>query len=220
MAPVWQYPAAVLRSLAILLVLALVSLAGLRTASAQAVILGSSAVGRIGLTSSLELDPPRRLTLLRAPRFATCDDAGGGCRGLHAYKIEMEVFPHWEFRVPLPAGFMLTNHNWTMEHDDVDLSLRQAMIGGTLRYQHGDEFWLEAGGALAEQSISRPVESALLASGDVGRMLPALLAGVGGWIPVGRHSELDLRLRAGASLGDDRLARVYHVNFVLAYNWY
>jgi hypothetical protein len=51
-------------------------------------------------------------------------------------------------------------------------------------------------------------------------MLPALLAGAGGWIRLGPHSELDLRLRAGASLGDDRLARVYHVNFVLAYAWY
>ena len=202
------------------LVLAILTFGGARLASAQAVILGSTAVGHIGETASLA--PRARLADLRiesAPRFAVCAPDGGDCRGLTAYQIKMEVFPHWEFKVPLPVGFMLTNHNWTMEHDSAALSLRQAMVGGTLRYQRGDDFWLELGGALAEQSVSRPVVSDVLASGDVGRMLPALLGGVGGWIHLGAHADLDLRLRAGRSVGDDGEASVYHVNFVLAFEW-
>jgi hypothetical protein len=196
------------------LVLALLTFGGARLASAQAVILGSSAVGRIGQTASLS----PRLNVERAARYAVCPD-DGGCRGLHAYQIKMEVFPHWELRVPLPVGFMLTNHNWTMEHDSAQLSLRQAMVGGTLRWQHLDDYWIEAGGALAEQSISRPVLSDVLASGDVGRMLPAVLAGAGGWVHLSPHADLDLRLRAGMSVGDDGAASVYHVNFVLAFAW-
>ena len=187
---------------------------GARGASAQAVILGSSAVGRLGEQS---LEPRVRVPLERAPRFATCDDAAG-CKGLHPYHIDMEVFPHWELRVPLPVGFMLTNHNWTMEHDSVALSLRQARGGGTLRYQRGDDWWLELGGALAEQSVSRPVVSDVLASGDVGRMLPALLAGAGGWVHLGAHADLDVRLRGGMSVGDGGDS-VYHANLVLAFEW-
>jgi hypothetical protein len=200
------------------LVLTIVTLAGTRLASAQAVILGSSAIGRIGQTASL-VQHSSRFTVERAPRFAVCEPSGGDCHGLHAYQIKMEVFPHWEFRVPLPVGFMLTNHNWTMEHDSVDLSLRQAMVGGTLRYQHRDDFWLELGGALAEQSVSHPVVSDVLASGDVGRMLPAVLGGVGGWIHLSAHADLDLRLRAGMSVGEDGGASVYHANLVLAFEW-
>jgi hypothetical protein len=184
----------------------------MRAASAQtAIILSSTSVGQLNL--------PAPAGTLRAPGFAVCDPSGKDCRGLHPYQIKMEVFPHWEFRVPLPSGFMLCNHNWTMEHDAVDLSLRQAMIGGTLRYQHGDFAWIELGAAVAERSLSHPDDSNLLASGDIGRMTPALLAGVGGWVHLGDHMELDLRLRGGASVSDDGAARVYQGNFVAAFAW-
>ncbi len=196
-----------------LAVLAIVLLGGANIASAQAVILGSTGVAQ------LHLEQPTPGRTLRAPRFAVCDPKGDDCRGLHPYQIKMEIFPHWELRVPLPAGFMLTNHNWTMEHDAVDLSLRQAMIGGTVRYQHSDLFWTELGTAMAERSLSRPEESDLLASGDVGHMGIALLAGAGGWIHLSEHMELDLRLRGGVSLGDDRATRVYHANLVVSFGW-
>ena len=197
------------------LVLAILSFGGARLASAQAIILGSTAVGHLASTATLDRHAP---TAERAARYAVCGDEGA-CKNLHPYRIEMEVFPHWDFRVPLPAGFILTNHNWTMEHDAVNLSLRQAMIGGTVRYQHGNAFWLELGGALAEQSMSHPMDSDLLASGDVGRMLPAVLGGVGGWIHVSAHTEIDLRLRAGTSVAEDGQSSVWHANLVVAFGW-
>jgi hypothetical protein len=49
-------------------------------------------------------------------------------------------------------------------------------------------------------------------------MLPAVLAGVGGWVHLGAHADLDLRLRAGMSV-DDGGDSVYHANFVLAFEW-
>ena len=194
------------------LVLALLTFGGARIASAQVVILSSTAVGH------MKLETRSRDLTLRAPGFAVCaEDGSDFCRGLHPYKIEMDVYPHWEFRVPLPEGFMLTNHNWTMEHDAADLSLRQAMVGGTVRYQPGQLYWLELGAALAEQSISHPEATELFASGDVGHLGPAALAGVGGWIHLGSHAELDLRLRGGVSLGDDDASRVYYTNLVVSF---
>jgi hypothetical protein len=206
-------PRSLTHALVVLVVLLGALLAHARAASAQE-LLGSAAASS---AASRALALP---DTLRAPVFATCASEGD-CQDLHPYVIHMEVFPHWDFRVPLPEGFMLTNHNWTMEHDAVNLSVRQAIIGGTLRFQHGDAWWIELGAAGAEASISHPdaVDAdGALAGNDVGRIGLAGLAGVGGWIPLGEHMELDLRLRGGVGVGEAG-GGIYHVKLVVALAW-
>ena len=170
-------------------------------------------VGSAAATTAVHLPQ----VTLRAPAFAVCAPDGGDCRDLHPYAIHMEVFPHWDFRVPLPDGFMLTNHNWTMEHDSIHLSVRQAIIGGTLRHQRGD-WWIEAGAAGAEASISHPDATDEMAGNDVGRIGMAVLGGMGGWVHLGDHVELDLRLRAGMGVGD-AASGIYRAQLAIAFAW-
>jgi hypothetical protein len=198
----------------------------LRIVAALALLIGftadASAAGLAAHASSIGTDTSS-IIAWRAPAWAVCDPSGSDCPGLYPYTIKMNVFANWDLRVPLPAGFLLTNHNWTMTHDAADLSIRQAIVGGTLRMQ-GRDRWVELGVGVAEQSRVRPEldlgaeYSGADAGGNVGRIGAALLAGVGGWIQLNPHIELDLRLRGGLGVGE-LASHVYHCNFVIAFNW-
>jgi hypothetical protein len=184
------------------------------SATVPTVVMGSSAarMARIG-------EP---VVTLRGPRWAVCDPSGNDCYGLRPHTIFMNVFPHWSLHVNLPHNFAVHGHLWTMSHDAVDVSLKQAIVGPTLRHKsHGR--WIEVGFGFAERAVAQSDEEQLKSAvadgaGAVGRLGAALIGGLGMWVDAGEHMVFDFRLRGGMGVGD-RGEGIYHANFVVAFAW-
>ena len=181
-----------------------------------ALMVGSSALG---------FDRPSLAIEARAPRFAVCDPSGDDCEDLHPYQIHMTIFPRWKLQLRLPRDFALHGHLWSMSHDEVDLSMRQAIVGGTVRKKWGPR-WVELGAGFAQRAVALrdndatdgDASAGADTSGDVGRLGMALLAGAGVWLPAGEHMLFDLRLRGGLGVGE-RGEGVYSANLVVAFTW-
>jgi hypothetical protein len=149
--------------------------------------------------------------------WAICGPGGGGCRDLEPPQIHMNVCPKLKLQIPLPHGFKVVSHMWTLEHDDMNLSLRQSIVGASLRKKL-DRHWLELGLGFAQGSRAESVNERADASDSVGRMGLALLAGTGTGIAAGDHMHFDLRLRGGMGVG--RYGEgVFHAHLVVAFSW-
>jgi hypothetical protein len=105
-----------------------------------------------------------------------------------------------------------------MTHQEVDLELRQAIMGTTIRRTSGHT-WYELGAGVAERAENENLDhDPRGVACKPGAPQPAVLAGVGTWFGVGEHMYFDLRLRGGVSVGDAG-ADVYHANLVAAFLW-
>jgi hypothetical protein len=183
------------------------------SATVPAVVLGSSA-SRFAGAHGLGLE-----SFVRGAPFAVCDPSRGNyCDGMRVSSVEMNTFPRLRLDIDLPADFSIQGHLWTMTHEEVDLELRQAIMGATLRRASGQS-WVELGAGVAERAENenldhdpRGVEC------QPGAPQPAVLAGVGTWFAAGAHAWFDLRLRGGVSVGDEG-ADVYHANLVAQFIW-
>ncbi len=180
------------------------------SAAVPTVVMGSSAA-RMSSLGEVE-------TMVRAPRFAVCDaDGSEFCSGLHATGVAMNLYPHWKLHLNLPAHFSLQGHMWSMSHEAVDLTLRQAIVGTTLRHVSGRD-WYELGVGMAERAEAEHTHGEGAGGCDPGPVRPALLAGVGTWFNAGNHMFFDLRVSGGVDVGDAS-PDVFHANLVLAFLW-
>jgi hypothetical protein len=183
------------------------------SATVPAVVLGSSA-SRFAGAHGIGLD-----SFVRGAPFTVCDPSRGNyCDGMSVSGVEMNTFPRFRLDIPLPASFSLQGHLWTMTHDEVDLELRQAIMGTTLRYSSGHS-WYELGAGMAERAENQNVDhDPRGVDCQPGTPQPAVLAGVGTWFAASEHTYFDLRLRGGVSVGDEG-ADVYHANLVAQFIW-
>jgi hypothetical protein len=181
------------------------------SAAIPGIVLGSSSARMV---RSEGFDP-----FVRGARFASCDPARGEyCAGTHVAGIDMNTFPRFKLNLDLPSHFTLEGHLWSMTHDEVNLEVRQAVLGTALRRQDGNR-WYEVGFGMAERSEAknetndpRGVDGC-----QPGPIQPALLAGIGTAFAVGDHMWFDLRLRGGMAVGEG--ADVYHANLVVGFDW-
>jgi hypothetical protein len=199
------------------------TLGALRTASAQewvgtevsasvpSVVLGASAA-RFTHVEGVE-------SFVRGAPYAVCDPSRGEyCAGMHVTGVEMNTFPRLKLALDLPESFTIEGHLWTMTHEEVNLELRQAIMGTTLR-RTSDRGWAEIGVGMAERAEARNTANDPRGMACApGAPEPALLAGLGTWFSAGDHMLFDLRLRGGVSVGDDG-GDVYHANLVVGFLW-
>jgi hypothetical protein len=183
------------------------------SATVPAVVLGSSA-SRFAGAHGFGLE-----SFVRGAPFAVCDPSRGNyCDGMHVSGVEMNTFPRFRLDIDLPASFSIQGHLWTMTHEQVDLELRQAIMGTTLRYAMGQS-WYELGAGVAERAENQNLEHDPRGIDcQPGAPQPAVLAGVGAWFAASEHVYFDLRLRGGVSVGDEG-ADVYHANLVAQLIW-
>jgi hypothetical protein len=178
------------------------------SAAVPSVVIGSSSA-RMTRLEAIE-------SFTRGPRFAVCDESQGGiCNGVKVAGIEMNTFPRFRLQLDLPASFTVQGHLWAMSLEDESQTIRQAVVGSTLRHS-GERNWYELGLGFAERAEERDTGDDFRTGGcDPGPMKPALLAGVGTWVGIGDHMWLDLKLRGGASIDED----VYHATFAVSFLW-
>ncbi len=193
---------------------------------------GSTVAAMIGLQSRAGGEAPERRAIT-GTAWLICDPAAEDCAGLEPHAISMQTMPRWDLRISLPRDFELRGHMWTMTHEDVDVSMRQAIVGGTLRHRAAGR-WAEIGVGFAERAIDAGDEyegkrrgpfdddagegRSAVARAAIERLGPALLAGVGVSIVAGRHARFDLRLRGGLGVGDGAEG-VYHCHLGVAFVW-
>jgi hypothetical protein len=181
------------------------------SASVPSVVLGSSAA-RFARVEGVD-------TFVRGASYAVCDPSRGEyCAGMHVTGVEMNTFPRLKLAVDLPANFTIEGHLWTMTHEEVNLELRQAIMGTTLR-RSSDRGWFEVGVGMAERAEAKNTTNDPRGMDCApGAPQPAVLAGLGTDFWAGDHMQFDLRLRGGVSVGDEG-GDVYHANLVVGFVW-
>src|SRR5262249_14066317 len=148
------------------------------SAAVPSVVLGSSSA-RLVRAEGVD-------AFVRGAPFAVCDPSRGAyCAGMSVTGIEMNTFPHLKLAVPLPANFSLEGHLWTMTHEEVNMTLRQAVFGSVLRHVEGNS-WYELGAGFADRAEDRnETNDPRGATCHPGPLEPALLAGVGSGFTIG-----------------------------------
>jgi hypothetical protein len=179
------------------------------SAAVPGVVMGSNAARLARFDGRLEVYE-------RGAAYAVCDSSEHQyCRGLTMPVISMNTMPNIQLRIPLPNQLSIQGHLWSMLLEDPHYTVRQAMVGPTLR-RSGANHWYELGVGMAEHGEAHEVG----APADPHPVAAAALGGAGYWKDLGDDIEFDVRLRGGIAFDDDGMSpAVYHLNLVAAIVW-
>jgi hypothetical protein len=158
--------------------------------------------------------------------WLSCNDAQAPCAG-RGNSIYMETHPKWDFKLGLPEGMEVRGYLWTMQLEDTEVYLRQAIGGPVIRKSFGENGFVEVGAGLAQRYVSSgpACELSELTLGETAdrrrepsRVGAALMGSLGSELFANEFVAIDARLRTGFGLGDMGEG-IYHGHLVLAVTW-
>lgn len=187
-----------LRAAVVLFVLVVAAPQAFAGAGGIGVIAGSSAIRAVRLVST-------------SPTWASCEGTLR-CRHLGPRRFDMRPL-RLDLRVPLPAKLELRSHVWNTTLESAELSVRESIVGPTLRRRSAGR-WAELGVGVATLAFDRRDP----ADADRALVGAAVLAGAGVALVPSPHARMELRVRTGVGVGDGG-AGVYHATLVLSVQW-
>jgi hypothetical protein len=175
--------------------------------------------------TSMQQRSTTTLVISDAP-WLNCNDAQVPC-SRRSSSIAMETSPKFDLDINLPNRMELSGYLWTMQLEDAEIYLRQAIGGPVIRQYFGEDSFAELGGGLAQRYVSAEPDDPLTlmtlgdrldARDDPTRIGGAVMGAMGTTLYLNDFMIVDAKFRSGVGVGDGG-AGIYHGHLVFAVTW-